>query len=54
MQTGVQAIVPDAPLLDMYPREKALQRIVLDEFIVSLNIDDKKLIIADVDGLLEI
>ena len=27
---------------------------VLDEFIVSLNMDDKKLIIADVDGLLEI
>ena len=27
---------------------------VLDEFIVSLNIDDKRLIIADVDGLLEI
>ena len=27
---------------------------VLDEFIVSLNMEDKKLIIADVDGLLEI
>ena len=27
---------------------------VLDEFIVSLNLDDKKLIIADVDGLLDI
>ena len=27
---------------------------VLDEFIVSLNMDDKKLIIADVDGLLEL
>ena len=27
---------------------------VLDEFIVSLNIDDKKLIIADIDGLLDI
>ena len=27
---------------------------VLDEFIISLNIDDKKLIIADVDGLLDI
>ena len=25
---------------------------VLDEFIISLNMDDKKLIIADVDGLL--
>ena len=27
---------------------------VLDEFIVSLNMNDKKLIIADVDGLLDI
>ena len=27
---------------------------VLDEFIISLNMDDKKLIIADVDGLLDI
>jgi len=27
---------------------------VLDEFIVSLNMDDQKLIIADVDGLLDI
>ena len=27
---------------------------VLDEFIVSLNIDDKRLIIADVDGLLDL
>ena len=27
---------------------------VIDEFIVSLNMDDKKLIIADVDGLLDI
>ena len=27
---------------------------VLNEFIISLNMDDKKLIIADVDGLLEI
>ena len=27
---------------------------VLDEFIVSLKMDDKKLIIADVDGLLDI
>ena len=27
---------------------------VLDEFIVSLNMDDKRLIIADVDGLLDI
>ena len=27
---------------------------VLDEFIISLNVDDKKLIIADVDGLLDI
>ena len=27
---------------------------VLDEFIISLHLDDKKLIIADVDGLLDI
>ena len=27
---------------------------ILDEFIISLNMDDKKLIIADVDGLLDI
>ena len=27
---------------------------VLDEFIISLNMNDKKLIIADVDGLLDI
>ena len=27
---------------------------VLDEFIISLSMDDKKLIIADVDGLLDI
>ena len=27
---------------------------VLDEFIISLHVDDKKLIIADVDGLLDI
>ncbi len=27
---------------------------VLDEFIISLNMDNKKLIIADVDGLLDI
>jgi len=27
---------------------------VLDEFVISLNMDDKKLIIADVDGLLDI
>jgi len=27
---------------------------VLDEFVVSLNMDNKKLIIADVDGLLDI
>ena len=27
---------------------------VLDEFIISLNMDDKKIIIADVDGLLDL
>ena len=56
-KAGILKDVMWLPANDVYiiPKDgKELLVPVLDEFIVSLNMDDKKLIIADVDGLLEV
>ena len=56
-QAGMLKDIMWLPANDVYiilKDEKELLVPVLDEFIVSLNMEDKKLIIADVDGLLEI
>ena len=46
--------LPDNDVYIILKDGKELLVPILDEFIISLNMDEKKLIIADVDGLLDI